>query len=166
MEGLGIDLSALIAQLVNFLILFALLYMFAYKPILRMFDERARRIKESVEQADQVKEQAAQAEEENRKKLEAAAREGQEAIARAMRAGEESRQRAQEEAREEAAALLEKARADIQREREEVIGEVRQEFAGLAVSAAEKVIEKSLDEEAHRELIEKVLEDSSALGQG
>jgi F-type H+-transporting ATPase subunit b len=165
MEGLGIDLSALIAQLVNFLILFALLYMFAYKPILRMFDERARRIKESVEQADQVKEQAAQAEEENRKRLEAAAREGQEAIARAMRAGEESRQRAQEEAREEAAALLEKARADIQREREEVIGEVRQEFAGLAVSAAEKVIEKSLDEEAHRELIEKVLEDSSALGQ-
>jgi F-type H+-transporting ATPase subunit b len=165
MEGLGIDLSALIAQLVNFLILFALLYMFAYRPILRMFDERARRIKESVEQADQVKEQAAQAEEENRKRLEAAAREGQEAIARAMRAGEESRQRAQEEAREEAAALLEKARADIQREREEVIGEVRQEFAGLAVSAAEKVIEKSLDEEAHRELIEKVLEDSSALGQ-
>ena len=166
MEGLGIDLSALIAQLVNFLILFALLYMFAYKPILRMFDERARRIKESVEQADLVKEQAAQAEEENRRKLEAAAREGQEAIARAMRAGEESRQRAQEEARGEAAALLEKARADIQREREEVVGEVRQEFAGLAVAAAEKVIEKSLDEEAHRELIERVLEDSSGLGKG
>ena len=166
MEGLGIDLSALIAQLVNFLLLFGLLYMFAYKPILRMFDERARRIKESVEQADQVKEQAAQAEEENRKKLEAAAREGQEAISRAMRAGEGARQRAQEEAREEAAAMLEKARADIQRERDEVIGEVRQEFAGLAVAAAEKVIEKSLDEEAHRELIEKVLEDSSALGKG
>ncbi len=166
MEGLGIDLSALIAQLVNFLLLFGLLYMFAYKPILRMFDERARRIKESVEQADQVKEQAAQAEEENRKKLEAAAREGQEAMSRAMRAGEGARQRAQEEAREEAAAMLEKARADIQRERDEVIGEVRQEFAGLAVAAAEKVIEKSLDEEAHRELIEKVLEDSSALGKG
>lgn len=166
MEGLGIDLSTLLAQLVNFLLLFGLLYFFAYKPILRMFDERSRRIKESVEQADQVKQQAAQAEEENRKKLEASAREGQEAIARAMRSAEGARQKAQEEAREEAGTLLEQARADIQRERDEVIGELRQEFADLAVEAAEKVIEKSLDRETHRELIDRVLDESSALKNG
>lgn len=163
MEGLGINLSTLIAQIVSFLVLFALLYFFAYKPILRMFDERSRRIKDSVEQAEKVKEEAAAAEAENRKKLEVAAKEGQEAIARAMRAGDEARQRAQQEAQVEATALVEKARQEIQRERDEVIGELRQEFADLAVVAAEKVIEKSLDKEAHRELIEKVLDESTNL---
>jgi F-type H+-transporting ATPase subunit b len=162
-EGLGINLSTLIAQIVSFLVLFALLYFFAYKPILRMFDERSRRIKDSVEQAEKVKEEAAAAEAENRKKLEVAAKEGQEAIARAMRAGDEARQRAQQEAQVEATALVEKARQEIQRERDEVIGELRQEFADLAVVAAEKVIEKSLDKEAHRELIEKVLDESTNL---
>ena len=163
MEGLGVNLSTLIAQIVSFLVLFGLLYFFAYKPILRMFDERSQRIKESVEQAAKVKEEAAAAEEENRKKLEAAAKEGQEAIARAMRAGDEARQRAQQEAQVEAAGLVEKARQEIQRERDEVIVELRQEFADLAVAAAEKVIEKSLDKEAHRELIEKVLDESTEL---
>lgn len=162
MEGLGINVSTLIAQLVSFLVLFGLLYFFAYKPILRMFDERSQRIKDSVEQAERVKEEAAAAEEENRKKLEAAAKEGQEAIARAMRAGDEARQRAQEEAKVEASGLVEKARQEIQRERDEVVSEIRQEFADLTVAAAEKVIEKSLDKEAHRELIEKVLEESTS----
>ncbi len=166
MGELGINVPQLIAQLVNFLLLFALLYFFAYKPILRMFDERSRRIKESVEQADLVKEQAARAEEDNKKQLEAAAREGQEAIGRAMRAADDARQRAQEDAREEAGSLVEKARADIEREREEALGELRQEFADLAVVAAEKIIEKSLDKEAHREIIDKVLEESSTLNQG
>ncbi len=163
MEGLGINVSTLIAQLVSFLVLFGLLYFFAYKPILRMFDERSQRIKDSVEQAEKVKEEAAAAEEENRKKLEAAAKEGQEAITRAMRAGDEARQKAQEEAQVEAAGLIDKAREEIQRERDEVVRELREEFADLTVAAAEKVIEKSLDKEAHRELIEKVLEESTTL---
>ena len=163
MEGLGINLSTLIAQIVSFLVLFGLLYFFAYKPILRMFDERSQRIKDSVEQAEKVKEEAAASEEENQKKLEAAAKEGQEAIARAMRAGDEARQRAQHEAQVEAAGLVEKARQEIQRERDEVVSELREEFADLTVTAAEKVIEKSLDKEAHRELIEKVLEESATL---
>ena len=163
MEGLGINLPALLAQVVNFFILFGLLYFFAYKRILRMFDERSRKIKESVEQAEQVREEAARAEEDNRKKLDAAAKEGREAISRAMRAGDEARQRAEQEAKEQAGALVDRARLEIQRERDEAIGELRQEFADLAMVAAEKVIEKSLDKEAHRELIDRVLEESSTL---
>lgn len=163
MGELGINMSTLLAQLVSFLVLFALLYFFAYKPILRMFDERSRRIKESVEQAEQVREEAGRAEEEHRTKLEAASKEGQEAIARAMRAGDEARQRAEEEAKTEAGALLGKARQEIQRERDEAVSELRKEFADLAIVAAEKVIEKSLDKEAHRELIDRVLEESGTL---
>ena len=163
MDKLGVSLSTLIAQIIAFVILLAILYFFAYKPILKMLDERARKIKESVDEVQKVKEQAAQAEEEFKKKIDAASKQGQEVIARAMRTGEEARQRAQAEAKQEAQALVEKARVEIQRERNETIGELRQEFADLTIVAAEKVIEKSLDKEAHRQIIDKVLDDSSNL---
>ena len=166
MEGLGINLPVLVAQIVNFLILFGILYLVAYKPIMRMLDERSRRIKESMEQAESIKEQSARAEEEVKKQLGEASREGQERIARAVRAGEEVKQKAQAEARQETEALINRARSEIQRERDEAIGEVRREFADLTILAAGKVIDRSLDKEEHRQLIDKVLEESSTMKKG
>ena len=163
MSGLGVNVWTLIAQIVNFLILLLVLYFFAYKPVMKMLDERSRKIKESMDEVQKVKEQAAQTEEEFKKKIEAASKEGQEVIARAMRTGEEARQRAQLEAKQEAQGLVEKARVEIQRERSETIGELRQEFADLTIVAAEKVIGKSLDKETHRQIIDKVLDESANL---
>jgi len=163
MEGLGVTWSTLVAQIINFVILLGLLYLVAYKPILRMFDERSRRIKESMEQTDTIREQAARADEDVKKRMEEAGKEGQEVISRATRTGEEARQKVQQEARQEAEAILERARLEIQRERDEAVDELRQEFADLTIEAAGKVIEKSLDKEAHRELIDKVLEESTTL---
>ncbi len=163
MEGLGIDWRTLIAQIVNFAILFGLLYLVAYKPIMRMLDERSKKVKDSMEQVESVREQSEHAEEEVRKRLEVAGKEGQEVVARAVRTGEEARQKAQEEARREAEVLIDKARLEIQRQRDEAIDELRKEFADLTVEAAGKVIERSLDKEAHRQLIDKVLEESETL---
>jgi F-type H+-transporting ATPase subunit b len=163
MGGLGINAPTLIAQIVAFIILLLVMRLFAYKPVLKMLDERARKIKESMEEAQKVRGQAAQTEEEFKKKIEAASKEGQEVIARAMRTGEDARQRAQLEAKQEAQGLVEKARVEIQRERSETIGELRQEFADLTIVAAEKVIGKSLDKQTHREIIDKVLDESATL---
>jgi F-type H+-transporting ATPase subunit b len=160
---LGINPPVLLTQIVQFVILFGLLYLVAYKPIMRMLDERSRRIRESMEQAEAIKEQSARAEEEVKQQLEAASREGQERIARAVRAGEEVRQKAQAEARQEAEALINRARTEIQQERDEAISEVRREFADLTILAAGKVIDRSLDKEEHRQLIDKVLEESTTL---
>jgi F-type H+-transporting ATPase subunit b len=159
---LGIDLPSLLAQLVNFLILLTLLYLVAYKPILRMLDNRSQRIKESMDQAQEIKERYAQAEEEVRAQLDQARREGQAVIAQASQMGERLREEARQEARQEAETLINRARVEIQREREAAIDELRSEFADLAISAAEKVINRSLDREAHRQLIEEVLEGSTS----
>ena len=163
MEGLGINVSTLIAQLINFIILLGLLYLVAYKPILKIFDERSNRIKESIEQTESIKEQAANAEEEAKKRIEAASKEGQEAVARAVRTGEEVKQKARQEAKPEAEALIAKARLEIQRERDEAIDELRKEVIDLTIVAAERVIEHSLDKEEHRQLIDKVLKESETL---
>jgi F-type H+-transporting ATPase subunit b len=159
-EGLGINVPGLIAQLINFGILFALLYFAAYKPILKMFDERSKRIAESVERTESVKEQAAHAEEELKKQIETGRKEGQEIVTRAMRSSEEIHQKAQVEAKQEGEAIIAKARTEIQRERDEAVNEIRKEFADLAITAAEKVIDRSLDKQAHRDIIDKVLSES------
>jgi len=166
MDELGINWTMLIAQIVNFFLLFGLLYLVAYKPIMRILDERSNRIKESMEQTESIKEQAAHGEEEVKKRLETASKEGQKLTARAMRTGEEARQKIHQDARQEAEVIIEKARLEIQRERDEVIDELRKEFTDLTIEAAGRVIEQSLDKKAHRELIDKVLEESPTLKKG
>lgn len=163
LAGLGINLPTLLAQVVNVVILLVVLYFVAYKPVMRMLDERSRRIKDSMEQADAIKEQAARTEEEVKRQLAAASKEGQERIDKSVKAGEEIREKARQSARQEAEALVARARDEIKRERDEAISELRKEVADLTIAAAEKVIDRSLDKKAHRDLIDKVLEESDVL---
>ncbi len=163
LSELGINLPSLLAQLVNFALLLGLMYLFAYKPIMKMLDERSRKVKESMEQTEQIKKQAEQAEEAFKVKIEEASHQGQLVIDRATRTSEEIRQKARQEAKEEAELLLARARTEIRRERDEVIDELRREYADLTIMAAEKVIERSLDKKAHRQIIDKVLEESQSL---
>ena len=160
---LGINWGVLITQIVTFVILLVLLRFVAYKPLMRMMDERSKRVKDSLEQAEAVKAQSAKTEEELKKQLAQASREGQERIERAIKAGEDIKQKAQADAKKEAEGLIVRARTEIQHERDEAIDGVRREFADLTVLAAGKVIEKSLDKKEHRELIEKVLEENTTL---
>ncbi|MBG7617147.1 MAG: F0F1 ATP synthase subunit B [Chloroflexi bacterium] len=164
MEGLselGINGASLLAQLVNFGILLVLLYLIAYKPILRIIDQRSEKVKESLAQTEDVKLQAEQAEQEIKGKLEQVSKQSQEVIDRAAKTGEEIRQRAMEEAKEEAKALVTRARVEIKRESDEVIEQLRREYADLTVLAAEKIIDKSLDKNAHKDLIDKVMDESA-----
>ena len=123
MAQLGVNLPTLIVYIVNFLILLGIIYVFAYKPLLRAMDQRSERIRESLAAAD--------------------------------RAREEEMGRA----RQDVDAFIERARSDIQRERDAAIEEVRVSFGDLAITAAERVIRRSLDRRAHQDLIAQVLEE-------
>src|SRR5512136_2804329 len=110
MGELGINLPVFISQAISFLILFGLLYALGYKRILKMLDERSARIKESLEQAEQVKQQSANAGEEIKKQLQTASQHGQEIIARATKTSDEIRAKAQDLAKKDADALIQRAR--------------------------------------------------------
>jgi len=146
--------------------LFGLLIFVAYKPLLKMIDERSKRVKESLEQAEAVKDQSLNAREEVKKQLQAAAIQGQEIIARATQTSDEIRARAQDLARKDAEAIIEQARQAVKAERDQAIDELRQEFADLTIIAASKVIGESLDKQSHKELIDKVLRESRTLNKG
>jgi len=103
--ALGINLPGLLAQLIGFAILLVIMRMVAYKPILGMMDQRSQRIREGLEAAEKMKEQATQADVTVQKRLEEARQEGQGLIGQAQQIAN----RLQEEARQQAQALDKKA---------------------------------------------------------
>jgi F-type H+-transporting ATPase subunit b len=163
LEALGINLGYLISQIVNFTLLALLLYFVAYKPILRMLDERSARIKKGLEDAEVASKRAAEMEQAFEQKIAEARREGQEIIAQATQMSEKARQEILERAREEAQAQIEKARGEIARERDLAMSQLRQQVADLSLTISEKVIHETLDEQRQRQLIAEFLEETEEL---
>ena len=164
LDSFGIQWQLLVIQLVNFGIILTVLGLVAYKPVIRMLDERAAKIKEGLEQSEQAEQRAADIDAEAKEALAEARKEGQVLIAQAKEAAEARREEDMAQAKKDAEALLERARAEIQLEKDQAIGELRKEFADIAISAAGKVINEELDAEKHRKVIEDVLEASSLKG--
>ena len=160
MEDISINLPLLLAFVVNFIILFILLSVVGYKPVLKMLDERQAKIKEGMDQAEKMRVQIGKTEENIKAQLESARKEGQKIIAQSEQIGERLKTEAKDEARHEAETLISKARIEIQRQRDKDIEELRKQFADIAISAVEKVINETLDKEKHRKLINEVLEEA------
>ena len=166
LETLGIHFPSLAIYLVNFLLVLLLLYLFAYKPILRLMDQRADRIRESLEAADTARQEAASSQEAIQEQITEARREGQRIMDQAREASERFRTEEMDKARQEAESFVERAKDDIARERDTALQEVRASFGDLAITAAERVIRSSLDRQAHEELINQVLEEGESLRRG
>ena len=115
MTELGINLPSLIAYLLNFLILLGILYLMAYKPIIRLLDQRAERIRESLAAADQARQEATSAREAIEEQSNEARREGQRLLDQAREATDRFRGEEMDRARGEAEAFIERAHTDIQR---------------------------------------------------
>ena len=166
MEQLGINLNGLIAQLINFLVLFFLLSKFLFPRVTQMLDARAARIRESVERAEQVQRDAERTEQQFQERIAEARREGQGIVANANQIAQRIQAEAQEKAQREAETFLTRAREQIQRETQQAQLELRRQVASLALLAASRVVERSLDERQHVELIERVLSEAEAGAKG
>jgi F0F1-type ATP synthase membrane subunit b/b' len=57
--------------------------------------------------------------------------------------------------------IVDRTRAELETERDKIVGDLRREFVDIAISAAEKVIKETLDKEKHRKLIEETLKESA-----
>ena len=163
MEKLGLNLPGLIVQFVNFGILLFILWRFVLPPVQRMLDERRRRIEESLEAAERMRTQATETERMLEEQRAEGRREAQQIIGQAQEIARRIESDARSQAQADAEALIIRARTEIQLERDSAIAQLRREFADVTVSAAEKVINQSLDRQAHRRLIDDVLA-SSDLG--
>jgi F-type H+-transporting ATPase subunit b len=163
-EALGLNLPQLIAQVVNFFVLLVILRLVAYKPILRMLDERKQKIAEGLNAAEIARAEAASAQANIQAQLDVARKEGQEIVANAQNIATRIQADALEQSTKDREASLERARSEIQMERDRAIADLRGEFADITVKAAEKVINQSLDRQAHQRVIDETLAESNFSG--
>jgi F-type H+-transporting ATPase subunit b len=163
-DALGINLPQLIAQIVNFAILLIVLRLVLYKPILRMLDDRKRRIAEGLNAAEIARAEAAQAQANIEAQLDQARKEGQEVVANAQQIAARIQADAREQTARDRETALERARTEINLERDRAIADLRGEFAELTVTAAERVINQSLDRPGHARVIGEVLSESKFSG--
>jgi len=155
--ALGINLPSLIAQLINFTILLILVGWASKRFLFPLLDERRKRIQEGLDASEEAKQRLAQAETEAGAEVAKGRQEGQALIGQAQQMSARIQEEARQAAHADAETLLERARSEIQLERDAAIADLRREFADLTIIAAERVIRRSLDRQAHRELIEEVL---------
>ena len=162
MDALGINLPGLVTQIISFGILFFILSKLLYKPLVSLMDQRAEKIREGLEASNIAREEAARSEEAIQEQLSEARVEGQKLVAEARETADRFREEEMARVRDDIELERVRAEANIQRERDAAIEDLRKEFAGLAISAAEKGGRTSLDEDGHKELIESVLEESTS----
>ena len=158
--SLGINLPLLVVFIVNFIILFVLLRLFLFKPVLKMLDERTKRTKDAMELAEVTKKEFEQAKVEVQKQIEKGRQEAQAIIAQAMQVGERLKEESRQEATKQAQVIVDRTRAELGAERDKIVGDLRREFVHISIAAAEKVIKETLDKEKHRKLIEETLRES------
>lgn len=163
-EALGLNLPQLIAQVVNFFILLFILRLVAYKPILKMLDERKQKIAEGLNAAEIARAEAASAQANIQAQLDTARKEGQEIVANAQGIATRIQADAREQSSKDRDVALERARVEIQQERDRAIADLRGEFADITVKAAEKVINQTLDRQSHQRVIDETLAESNFSG--
>ncbi|NOY98102.1 MAG: F0F1 ATP synthase subunit B [Chloroflexi bacterium] len=154
MEKLGLNLGYLLVQIFNFLIIFVVLKEWVYKPILGLLDKRREAIAQGLEDARVASEARAHAEEE-------AAKIRAEAQVEASKIVRDATERAEAAARDlkvavdaEIVKLREDAMANIEAERNNILGDLRGQVAALAIAGAQKLVGEALDEKRQHALLD------------
>jgi F-type H+-transporting ATPase subunit b len=154
--------GTVIVELITFVVMLAVLARYVYPEIVKLAEARQRTIAEQLKEAEQARTEAEQRLKEAEAKLDDARKTAQTVIDAATKSGEQLRQDLKQKAEEESKRTVEAARKEIEAERERAIQSVRNEVATLVVAATEKVIGETLDDEKHRRLIDKAIEEVNA----
>ena len=154
MEGLGLNLGYLFVQIFNFAIIFVVLRAWVYKPILGLLERRRTAIAEGLEDARIAAEARQNAEQEAEKVMADAQTNASQIMREANERAETQGKEVIAAAEAEAAKKREESLAEVESERERILGELRGQVGTLAIAAAQKLINASLDEQRQRVLID------------
>jgi F-type H+-transporting ATPase subunit b len=150
---LGINLTFLISQIVNFILLLLVLRLWAWKPILSMLEKRKQAIAQGLEDARVAAEARANAEKEAAEILARAQKDAAQVVREASERAEKVAHEIKAGAEGEAKTVLTAAAAEAEQARLQHLGELRGQVAALAMAATQKLIGESLDEKRQRSLL-------------
>jgi F-type H+-transporting ATPase subunit b len=143
--------------IIIFVLLLVILSKFAFKPMLAAVEAREKSLQAALDEAKRDREEAARVLADHRAQLESARSEAQKLIADGRMTAEKLRNDLLEQTKAQQQEMLESARRAIDTEKTNAIAALRREAVDLAIAGAGKVIERNLDNDANRKLVETYL---------
>ena len=157
-KWLSFDPGLFMWTIVTFFIVLMLLKWKAWGPLMSVLDKRAEDIKNALAAADRAKEDAEKASQDYEKLVQKAHIEAQQIIADSKATGEKVKNDIESVARENAEKMIGKAKTQIKAESQKAIQEIKSSIVELSIEAAKKIIEKNLDSEDNRKLVNQTLD--------
>jgi F-type H+-transporting ATPase subunit b len=154
LDQLGLNLGYLLLQIFNFFILFVILRVWVYKPILGLLDKRRQNIAQGLEDARVAAEARANAEKEAAKIIADAQAEASKVVREANDRAQGVAKEVKAEAEAEAVKAREAALAEAEAERNRILGDMRGQVAALSIAATQKLVGEALDEKRQHALLD------------
>ncbi len=154
MEGLGINLTLLVAQIFNFFILFLILSAVAYKPMVKFLDGRREKIAKGLEDARKAEDRLANIEKDYQMRMDAARADAQKMVADLTANAEKNAGAIVAKANEDAAKIKATGQEEAETERNKALADLRSQVVTLSMAAANKLIGASMDEKRQRALVD------------
>jgi F-type H+-transporting ATPase subunit b len=146
-EALGINLKILLAQLINFSIMIFVLWRFAYKPIMKVLNDRREKIIQGVKAAEKSEEKLAQAEDKEKEIITEAKKEALKIVEEAKERAEKKYQEIINKSKEDIGQIINQEKEKIHQEKETVLVEIRQEIGSLLGMGLNKFLDKKINRE-------------------
>ena len=145
--------ATMVAQVLNFLILAAILRALAYKPVAKLLQQRSDSIKNSIEKAEADKKAAEQTLEQYKLQLAEAHKKAQAIVDKAELTARQEREVLVAETKKEIDRMKQTAQEEIQNERNRAFEQMKSEIVSLSLAAAEKIVAKNLTSKENDKLV-------------
>ncbi len=153
----GVQPALFAGQLINFLIVLGVLWLFAYKPILKLLGDREARIEQSLKDAQEIERRVLANEKERAELLAQAQKDAQALHAKAAVDSEERKVEMIEAAKREVERVIQKGKEQLKDEHAAMMIEARKDLVEIAVKAAAKIISTDMDEKKSKSMAEEVV---------
>lgn len=158
LQNLGIDWRLLIAQLINFTILLAVLYKFLYKPVLKMLHSRSEKIEQGLKNADDAEKKLSEAAMAYEAKIQEGRKEAVKILETAKKEAEAIKADLSVQAHKETEKIVAAGRTRLAVEKAKIIKEAEGELIDLAAAATEHILGNIVTPDIDRKLMEQAVE--------
>ena len=160
LDIISVNFWQIIISLVNLLIIFLILKKFLFKPVQKVMNARQQQVDRIYSEADESRDSANQMKQEYEQKLAGARQEADTMIKTAAQTAQRRGDQIVEEAKAQAAHTRQKAEAEIAKQKQQMLKDVRGEISDLAVSIAAKVVEKEIDPKDYDSFVDDFIENA------
>ena len=153
----SIDPVSIFFNIANVLIFFAIVKIFFWKPVTAIMEKREQMIKSGLDEAEANKEEAQKLKQQYEEALSDAKQEAAGIVEKARKRSQEEHDAAVAKTQSETSKMLEDARTAAELERSKAMKDMQAEIAGIAMAAAQKVVQNNINDEANRKYLDDFL---------